>query len=257
MIIPPTWNLPESIRSRLGGTTYGRQRTIAEEGHILVILHRPPGADDSKREGALYWREPSGEWKASRGNNGTHALNAHIQAYIDLETQLQKRYDEANDTIALHDLLATLTPLARAAHNMHGALQDAREELKGDGFIIEARDKAYEVDRNLDILLEDTRNELQFRTAREAEEQNRLAKEALRASHRLNVLAALFLPLTALASVFGMNLMHGLDQNSVAIFWSVTVAAVVLGVGFKAWMLGGDDSDSTPPTSNLSGPSKK
>ena len=50
MIIPPTWNLPEAIRVRLGQSTYGRQRAIVEEGHLLLVLHKPPGPDDRGRE---------------------------------------------------------------------------------------------------------------------------------------------------------------------------------------------------------------
>lgn len=246
MIIPPTWNLPESIRARLGNTTYGRQRTIFEDGHLLVVLHKPPGADDARREGALFWREPNGEWKASRGGSGMHALTAHVQSYADLEAQIQKQFDAAVRTVDLHELLASLTPLALAGHNMHAALQDAREAVKGEKFLIETRDRAYEVDRNMDLLLTDVRNELQFRTAREAEEQNRLSREALRASHRLNVLAALFLPLTGIASLFGMNLLHGLDQQSVPLFWTIAAVAVILGFFFKSWVLGKEEAAPAP-----------
>ena len=46
MIIPPTWSLPEAIRVRLGQTTYGRQRAMFEEGHLLLVLHKPPGPDE-------------------------------------------------------------------------------------------------------------------------------------------------------------------------------------------------------------------
>ncbi len=237
MIIPPTWSLPDAIRARLGQTTYGRQRAIVEEGHLLLVLHQPPGADDSRREGVLFWRNPAGDWQFSRGGPGTGALKRHVQAYAELDGKLTQDYDKATDTAALFDLVETLTPLARAARNMHLALQTAREAIKGDTFLIEMRDLAYEIDRNLELLLEDVRNAIQYRMAREAEEQAKLSKEAVHASHRLNILAALFFPLTAIASLFGMNLAHGLDERSPAIFWLVFVAGTGLGFGMKGWVL--------------------
>lgn len=241
MIVPATWTLPEAIKTRLGATTYGRQRAIFEEGHLLLVLHKPPGADDVGREGVLFWRNPGGEWLWTRGNNGSNALTNHVASYVEMESKLTVEYERNPDILKLFDLVESLTPLTRAASNMHGALQAAREAIKSDKFIIETRDRAYEVDRNLSLLLEDTRNAIQFRMARDAEEQARLTKETVRAGHRLNVLAALFLPLTAIASIFGMNIAHGINEQSVAAFWIVTVIGVILGFGIKGWVTGGSD----------------
>ena len=49
-------SLPETIRARLGQTTYGRQRAIAEENHLL------------------FCRNPAGDWQFSRGGSGSGAL---------------------------------------------------------------------------------------------------------------------------------------------------------------------------------------
>ena len=168
-----------------------------------------------------------------------------------MEHELTQAYETASSLDAFFDLVEALVPLVRAARNMHVALQAAREAVKGDGFILEMRDLAYEVERNLDLLLEDARNAIKHRTAREAEEQARLSRAALQASHRLNIMAALFFPLTAVASLFGMNLLHGLNQNSVLIFWAVSGVSVLLGFAMKAWVLGADpkatENDKTPP----------
>ena len=238
MIIPPTWQLPEAIRIRLGQTTYGRQRAIVEEGHLLLVLHKPPGPGDGKREGVLFWRSPANEWHWSRGATGAKALKRHVQSYAELEAKLVKDHSEAKTTDALFDLVEVLTPLTRAARNMYSALQTAREAIESDAFLIETRDFAYEVDRNLDLLLEDVRNAIQQRTAHEAEQQSRSAREALRASHRLNVLAALFFPLTALASLFGMQLTHGLNERNPIVFWVIFPVGVSLGFLMKSWVLG-------------------
>ncbi len=238
MIIPPTWTLPDALRLRLGQSTYGRQRAIVEDGHALLVLHKPPGPDDTKREGVLFWRNPSGEWQCNRGGPGPGGLKRHLQSYGELETKLVQDYEAAENTTALFDLLERLTPLVRATRNMHLALQAAREDIGNDPFLIEMRDLASELDRNLDLLLEDVRHAIQYRTARDGEEQAALSRQALQASHRLNILAALFFPLTAVASLFGMNLAHGMDERSPALFWLTAIVSITLGFVMKGWVLG-------------------
>ena len=247
MIIPPTWNLPDAIRARLSQNTYGRQRAIFEEGHLLLILHRPPGPDERTREGLLFWRNPAGDWQFNRGGPGTGALKRHVQSYAEIETKLTAEYEKSPDITTLFDLMETLVPLTRSARNMHLALQTARESVKGDAFLIEIRDQAYEVERNLDLLYEDVRNAIQHRAARKAEEQARLSEQALHASHRLNILAALFFPLTALASIFGMQLAHGFDERNPLNFWLVFAVGVVLGLVMKSWVLGKSKSAEPSP----------
>lgn len=246
MIVPPTWSLPEAIRVRLGQSTFGRQRAIVEDGHLLLILHKAPGPNERGREGLMFWRSPSGDWQFSRGGPGPGALKRHVQSYAEIEAALASKYEHALNTLALFDLVEALTPLVRAARNMHQALQTARDAIKNDAFLIEMRDLAYDIERNLELLLEDTRNEIQQRTARKAEEQAELSAAALQASHRLNILAALFFPLTAIASLFGMNLSHGLDMESPVFFWLILVAGCALGFGLKTWMLGRPKSPASP-----------
>lgn len=236
MIIPPTWNLPPAIVVRLGQISYGRQRAIFEDGHLLLVLHKPPGPDDRKREGVLFWRSPSGDWQYNRGGPGTGGLTRHVQGVAELELELAARCENAGEIGELFDLVEALVPLTRFARNMHAAIQAAREAVTEDSFLVELRNQAYEVERNLELLLEDTRNEIQLRMARQAEEQSSLSAAALQASHRLNILAALFFPLTAVASLFGMNLLHGLDQHSVRVFWAVAGICLVLGIFLNAWV---------------------
>jgi Mg2+ and Co2+ transporter CorA len=235
MIIPPDWNLPESITSRLGQKSAGRQRIIHEDGHLLVILHKPPAADDTTREAVILWRAPDGNWRHTRGQNGAAALNSHLQSYADREAALDAAAEKAEDTHTLYELLGELTPIVRAARNQQATLQAARDAVKNEKILIDARDRAYEIERNLDLLLEDIRNMIQYRTIREAEVQNRLTAEALRASHRLNVLAAIFLPLTAITGVFGMNLPSGLHNNAL-LFWAIALASMFLGLILKSWV---------------------
>ncbi len=246
MIVPPSWSLPEAIRIRLGPSTFGRQRAIVEEGHLLLVLHKPPGPDDAKREGVLFWRSPEGAWQCSRSGPGAGGVKRHVQAYAALEAKLTADFEQATTLDGLFDVVEALTPLVRASRNQHTAIQAAREAVKGDAALIEVRDLSYEVVRNLELLLEDARNELQFRSAREAENQAQLGRAVLHASHRLNTLAAWFFPLTAVTSLFGMNLAHGLDTRSPLLFWAVFFFGVGLGFGMKGWVLLKPREDKLP-----------
>ncbi|HMV68991.1 MAG TPA: CorA family divalent cation transporter [Myxococcota bacterium] len=241
-MLPPTWSLPDALTERLGSRSFGRQRAIVEGGHLLLVLHLPPGPDDDTRQGALFWRSPAGEWQASRGSGGAAALLRHVAVYEEVEDRLSERYESTRDTLGLFGLVEALVPVARAARNLHQTLQTAREVVRGDKGLLEARDAAYEVSRNLDLLLEDARNAIQHMMARDNEAQAQLSRDALRASHRLNVLAALTFPLTALSSLFGMNFAHGLPSGSPLVFWLVTAAGVGLGLGLKRWV-----TAPTPP----------
>jgi hypothetical protein len=247
MIIPPTWNLPETIRVRLGQTTYGRQRAIVEEGHVLLVLHKPPGPDDRAREGVLFWRNPAGDWQCNRGGPGPGGLKRHVQSYAELEAKLTQDYETSTATTVLFDLQETLTPLVRASRSMHAALQTAREAIKQDAFIIEMRDLAYEVERNMDLLIEDVRNAIHQAAAREAEAQAQASREALAASHRLNVLAALFFPLTATASIFGMSFSRGMDEHIPGMFWAICAGGLVLGFALKGWVTAKPKPAAIPP----------
>jgi CorA-like Mg2+ transporter protein len=237
MIIPPTWVLPDAIRVRLGQSTYGRQRAIVEEGHLLLVLHKPPGPHDRGREGVLFWRNPKGEWQSNRGGPGAGGLKRQVQSYVDIEGKLTEGYDNATSNSVLFELQDALTPLVRAAHNMYNALQEARESIKDDPALIEVRDLASEVERNLDLLLEDVRNAIQKAVTREAEVQARVSQEALAASHRLNILAALFLPLTATTSLFGMSFAHGMEEQVPLLFWIVLAGGVAFGVVMMTWVI--------------------
>ena len=64
-IIPKSWNVSPTIRQRVGEDA-GRQRLIAEDDEILVLLHNVPTAQDKcRREAALFWFDGQGNWKSS------------------------------------------------------------------------------------------------------------------------------------------------------------------------------------------------
>ncbi len=236
MIIPHNWIIPDSIKARVGTHTYGRQRAIVEDGHLLLILHRKPDPDQDEREGALFWRTPEGDWKSSLGGKNIRGLKDFLGEYDAAHDQLEKDLEAAQSARDHFNVLEAVTPVKRAATHAFEAIQSARSQLKDYTDIIEVRDLAYDVERRFDILFQDAKNAVDYKIALESEEQADLSKEALRASHRLNLLAALFFPLTALTSVFGMNMSSGLDDGGPILFWLIFAVGVATGFIMKNWV---------------------
>ena len=232
------WNLPDAIVRRLGPDTYGRQRVIHEGDDLLIILHSVPQADSKERDHKVFWlRGEDGQWLCNGASNGEFQLRALVQAYRDKLNQLEALDEGANSSDQLFAIMEPLVPVYRASVNLHVTLQAAREACRHDKLLLEVRDRAYEQQRRYEILLTDTKTALDYRIAKNAEFQAVKAQEAVDAQHRLNILAAIFFPLTALATIFGMNLVHGMEEGSPIIFWSVFVAGIALGLFMKRWVL--------------------
>jgi hypothetical protein len=229
MKLPSTWTLPEEIQDRLG-IKPGRQRAMIADGHLLLILHKLPEADGADRTGVLFWRNPEGEWRASEGKGGLPVLKKHMSDYDEAAEVLEQKYDGADSALAYFDILKLAIPLHRAAKNMQLALQTAREGLPDAKEIIAFRDEAVEIALACELVEADSKIGLDYDTARQADAQARIARVQARASHRLNLLAALFLPITALASVLGMNLRHGLEDSGSWAFWMILTAGLVTGL---------------------------
>jgi hypothetical protein len=228
-LIPETWGVPEKFRQRLG-TSAGRQRAMIDSGHLLLILHELPKPGDVERTARLFWRAPSGEWRATGAKgNGLKVLQEHLQIYRKRVQELDDEIDVATTAGQLYGVLRNLTPLARASRSLHRALQEAREGIDNRDIIV-LRDVAGDVERTTEILSGDAKNALDYIEAKEAEAQTALARRATEAQHRLNLIAALFLPITAVGSVLGMNLTNGLEGSGRVTFW--IVCAVAFATGF-------------------------
>ncbi|MEM7383932.1 MAG: CorA family divalent cation transporter [Verrucomicrobiota bacterium] len=237
-MIPHQWSIPDSIRERVGVQTLGRQRAIIEEGHLLLILHRQPGPDQDHREGALFWRTPEGQWKSNLGSGRSiETLKDFLQDYHQTCDQLEEAYEKAHSTSDLFSILERVIPVNRASTHLFETIQHARENLREYTDLIEIRDVAYDNSRRYDLLLQDTKNAADFKVARDSEAQAELSREALRASHKLNLLAAMFFPLTALTSLFGMNFKSGLGDHVPFMFWIILATGIVTGIFIKSWVL--------------------
>lgn len=239
MKLPLTWNLPVNISNRLGQKSFGKQRAIVAEEHLLLVLHKAPEPGDRDRETVLFWRKPDGRWECSKGGVALQQLTHHIKEYDLAEDKLNQAYNNAQTAEDYFTLLEAITPLQLAIENLHTTLQTAREAIPQDRDLIDFRDWAYEIERTLDILYINTKNALDFKVAKETE-------SSTKAAHRLNILASIFFPLTAISCVFGMNLTSGLESQSILFFWIIFLAGIWLGLVVRQWVLTGTISQLRP-----------
>lgn len=229
-ILPRDWNqLPDAISRRLGDG-YGRQRALIADGHLLLVLHEPPVTGTAERAGRLFWRAADGFWRSDRGRHGVGEVKALIDGYRSAIDGLEDRIGTAESAEDWFTVLREVRPLSRAARHLHAALQQAREGI-GDPALISLRDAANEQERAADLVQGDAQGGLDFTVARRAEDH-------ARAQHRLNVLAAVFFPITAIATIMGMNLQHGLEGGPVWWFWCVAALAFIAGFAVKGMVAG-------------------
>lgn len=239
MKLPGSWTLPEEIKNRLGQKSAGKQRAMVAEGHLLLVLHQAPKHNEKQRQAIFFWRDPQGKWQSSHGKIGLQPLIKHLQTYDEEVNQLTAQYEQAQQAEDYFQLLENLAPLRLAAQNLHFALQSAREEIPDDRDIIDLRDSAYEIERSLSLLHDNMKNALDYRIAQRAEQQTQISLESVRMSNRLNILVAIFFPLTATSCVFGMNLNNGINPASVLAFWFVLIVSISLGLVVRRWIVTG------------------
>jgi hypothetical protein len=230
--IPAQWNVPAKFRSRMGEGA-GRQRHMAEDGHLLLILHDVPRPGLPERAARLFWRDKAGAWKTSGAGGGVGPLREHVADFERAVDALEERGRAAKSAREWFELLKAATPLQRTVHHLSRTLQAAREAVD-DRELINLRDRASDAERAIDLLTLEARDAIDYVTARQAEAQAALSLQLARESHKLNVVAAVFLPITALASVFSMTLKSGLEGWGPAVFWLIVAAGVALGLFMRS-----------------------
>lgn len=234
--LPQTWQVPQDFRDRLGQRV-GRQRLMTADGHLLLVLHVPPGHNDEERRGRFFWMQPDGSWSSSEFGGGVQSLIRHLDEYASIVEKLAEEEEAATGAEDYFEVVKRLNPMHRAAGNLHRVLQDAREVSPDSRDLIDARDRAYQVHRNADLLFGLTKEALEFEIALQSE---RLAKSSHAMSisaHRLNILAAFFFPIATLSSIFGMNLPLGFENEYRPWpFVGVLVAGLCLGVILRSFV---------------------
>ena len=178
---------------------------------------------------ALFWRQPTGQWLSTEEGNAATALATFLRAYEGKLQALDQAEVKAITASEYHQVLEGIAPVLRASRGLHRALQEARDMLKTERSLIDFRDRAAGIERSAELLLQDAQFGLSFTAAKQAETQAVSAARMATASHRLNCLAALFLPLSALTGIFGMEIRSGVadTQNNFAM---VLCSGLLVGV---------------------------
>lgn len=228
LLLPSDWKLPQEFMRRLGESA-GRQRTMAADGHLLIVAHQVPDAGSSERKGRFFWRDPVGEWRSSALGDGPQALRRHLSEFAERVDALERQWQGAQTAHDYFSLLRALAPLHRAVRHLHATLQQARELTPDDGELINARDRAGEVERALDLLHGDARNGLDFTVAHQSEQQAHRMYEMAVAQHRLNLLAAIFFPIATLGAAFEI-LSHEAHELGKGFFWSTMAMGIACGL---------------------------
>ncbi|WP_425617623.1 hypothetical protein NA78x_001304 [Anatilimnocola sp. NA78] len=225
-ILPPTWDVPAGIRERLGDKV-GRQRAMLTDGQLLLVLHKPPKANENERQGRFFWRKADGSWLSSDLGPGSGALAKHLGEFSDLVEKFDRLEDNATTVDEMFRIIEGMGPLHRTTRNLHAALQEARSQISSDRDLINFRDRAYEIERAAELLLGEVQTALDFALAKKTEEQTAASHQMALASHRLNLLAAFFFPIVTLCSIFGVSLNHGIE-NIIPAPWAF-VGVILLG----------------------------
>ena len=236
-ILPATWEVPVEFRSRLGEKA-GRQRAMMAEGHLLLVLHAPPKKDEPDRKGRLFWRKPDGTWLSNELGGGAAALAKHLGEFAEIIDKMDRQEDVAGSVDEYYTILDAMGPIQRSARHMHATLQEARKLLSVDRDLINFRDKAYDIERNAELLYNDVRNALEFAVAKKSEEQAVNAHQMAVQSHRLNLLVAFFFPLATLVAIVGSDMRHGFEDYLPYpyLFYAVLAAGLILGALLAGWL---------------------
>ena len=239
MQIPKDWNLPTALQLRLGANTTGRQRAMLADGHLLLVLHEVPRHGQRERRGVYFWRAPNGTWCSSAECEGIPTLAEHVNDFSKAADELEAKYQAATMAKDYFAVLAEVAPILRSATNMYSTLQSAREALPDLPALISVRDTAGDVVRSLELLYTDSKNALDYDVARSSEEQAILGEEAVRSGVRLNILAAIFLPLSTVTGILGVNLALGIESAPVWVSWSLFGLGLVIGLIVRGWVMRG------------------
>jgi Mg2+ and Co2+ transporter CorA len=203
---------------------------MAADGHLLLVLHAPPQPGEKSRRGRYFWRPPDGAWKSSAPDGVSLGLRTHLDEFDAALDALEPRLQAAARADEWFEILQAAAPLHRTLRHLHETLQDARESVPDDRDLINLRDRAGDLDRRAEQIHGDARTGLELTAARQGEEQARRTYEMSVATYRLNLLAAIFLPVATLASLFGMNIPHGPELPQSPFFWMLLGGGLLFGL---------------------------
>jgi Mg2+ and Co2+ transporter CorA len=222
--------VPPNLQALLA-ETIRRQRYLSEGDCFALILHQLPAPDSEERVPCLFVSQSTpttAPLEAVKGPyQGIKPLLADYDAELDT---LEDALESTSDLQLLFDLQQRLIPTARSLRNAVRVLEGAHVAHRKHRGLTATLEYAHELGRDLDILEASLATKIDNQQSRILLQQAQATARLEEKNHRLNMILAMFLPLTALTSAFGMNLDSGLDTTWVPYFWSVWLVGLSLGV---------------------------
>lgn len=123
---PKIWDLPFDIRRQLSGRG-GRQRALAADNHLLIVLYQVSKPKSSRGETVYFWRNREHEWHYSERGGGFSALEKVVESYGNRIAELEESLSTADDSRARFQLLDDVTPVLRSVRNLADALHKGLE----------------------------------------------------------------------------------------------------------------------------------
>lgn len=239
MKLPAIWDLPQELRYRVS-KHQGRQRVMEAAGHILLILYRVPQPRTNQRQVVYLWRKPDGTWEFSERGMGVQAIGSLLEEYVQIVEETEARQETAKLPEHWYAIVERIAPVHRAIQQMYAVLQETRNavsDMEHQAALQGPCDQASNLVRGCEQLLADAKISMDFFATKQSYIQSLVSRDQARAAFRLNILAALFLPLGTIAAVFGMNLHHGLEAQSSWFFWGIFAMGITAGVVIGAYVL--------------------
>ena len=142
----------------------------------------------------------------------------HLDRFAKRLDMLELAQQKAHETDEYLPILDSIGPIMRTIKNFMATLEEARELFPKERLLIDVRDRAYDLSRQADLLHMDVKNSMEVALIRAAEQTDAAQRMAV-ATHRLNTLAAMFLPIATLGAVFGTTLTENWSWSESPIYF--------------------------------------
>jgi len=225
--LPNHYQLEPQLLEQLSGRP-GHQRCVEGEGELLLVVHEVPQPGVPEREALFFWKRSDNQWMQPGGDEGLGELSGLLDRYAAAIDAHEEELNEPDHKV-LFSILRHSGPLSRCLRNMEQAFLQVLAIDPNDRLMIGMVDRVHELVRASELLQSDARMALEFLQAERAEAQAVSTDRLNRIAFRLNLLAGFFLPLVALAGLFGMNV--DLPKFVQPMFWGIFFGGLFVGLG--------------------------
>lgn len=231
--LPAGFDLEDELLDQLSNRP-GNQRCVVGRDELLLVVHEVPKPGVPERDALFFWRRMDEVWTDYSGGRGLKRLSELQDRYTKVIDDHELEVETSETAEEVFSLARATGPLARAARNQALAIEQALGQDEDNRELRSFRDRAREIERAAEQLSHDAKLNMDYWMAERSEEQQESTEKLNRIVFRLNLLAGFFLPLVALAGLFGMNVrLPGFVDGW---FWLIFVGGLLVGGGL-VWVV--------------------